>query len=163
MTPFGQPPLFRLEVEVRAPEALDPATMGPVRLVSIELARELYGIDIRIVQEVIRVGTITRVPGAPSPIQGITSLRGKILPVLDLRSRLGLPQAQVQTRSRIVVVEIGGRHLGLLVDAVQQVLALAASGIEPPPEGGELLGGVAHLPDGRLIILLELDRLLERA
>jgi len=132
-----------------------------VQLVSTELCGELYGIQIHLVQEVLRVGPITRVPGAPVPFIGITSLRGKILPVLDLRVRLGLPCSVPQPRRRIVVIELQGRLLGLLVDAVQQVLTLTASKIEPPPEGSDLLGGVAQLEGGRLLLLLELGRLLE--
>jgi purine-binding chemotaxis protein CheW len=136
------------------------AIEAPVQMVGVELLGELYGIEIHLVQEVIRVGTVTRVPGAPRPILGITSLRGKILPVLDLRIRLGLPAAEVGARSRIVVADLGGKLLGLLVDAVHQVLPLPPSSIEPPPDGGDLVGGVAQLAGGRLIILLELEGLL---
>jgi len=98
-------------------------------------------------------------------IRGITNLRGKILPVLDLRKRLGLPPASLSKASRIVVTDLDGKLLGLLVDAVHQVLQLPTSRIDPPPEesslaGGELLGGVAQLQDGRLLLLLELQRLL---
>jgi purine-binding chemotaxis protein CheW len=143
----------------------EPASPAPserrVHLVSTELSGELYGIEIQLVQEVLRVGSVTRVPGAPSPFVGITSLRGKILPVLDLRVRLGLEPSTPGPRRRIVVVELQGRLLGLLVDAVHQVLRLPASRIEPPPEGSDLIGGVAQLDEGRLLLLLELSRLLE--
>ncbi len=138
-----------------------------VQLVGMELGGELYGIDIQLVQEIIRVERITRVPGAPKPIRGITNLRGKILPVLDLRLCLGVGVASVSKRSRIVVADYGGKLLGLLVDAVQQVLQVDASVIEPPPEesfqsGGDMISGVAQLTDGRLLLLLELDRLIEQ-
>ena len=131
-----------------------------IKLVSVELEQELYGLPIEAVQEVVRVGTITRVPSAPEPFLGITSLRGKILPVLDLRRRLGLPSAEPGPRRRILVVELEGRLLGLLVDAVQQVLVIPSSKIQPPPQGSGIVGAVAQLSEGRLILLLDLDRLL---
>jgi purine-binding chemotaxis protein CheW len=164
--PAQRPPAGLLEWlgSLPASEREGPApSEPPVQLVAIELGHELYGIEIHRVQEVLRVGPITRVPGAPSPFIGITSLRGKILPVLDLRLRLDLPPSEAQARRRIVVVELHERLLGLLVDAVVQVLPLPASKIEPPPEGSDLIGGVAQVEGGRLILLLELERLLEKA
>jgi len=128
------------------------------------LAREEYGVDVRQVQEIRRVTEITAVPRAPEFVRGVINLRGRVLPVLDLRRRLGLGEVVVGRASRIVVVHLKGRLLGLLVDAVLQVVKVPAETVAPPPEeilsaDSGYLGGVARW-DGRLIILLELEQAL---
>jgi purine-binding chemotaxis protein CheW len=97
-------------------------------------------------------------------VRGVTNLRGRILPVVELRSRLGLPPAVLTPRSRIVVTEAHGRVLGLLVDAVLQVTRIPADTVQPAPDDvltpqADWLAGVARRPD-RLLILLELDAVL---
>jgi purine-binding chemotaxis protein CheW len=104
------------------------------------------------------------VPRAPEFIRGVINLRGRILPVLDLRRRLALGEVAMDRAARIVVVRIKERLLGLLVDGASQVLKVKVSQIEPPPEevlqqGGDYIRGVAKLDD-RLIILVDLERLL---
>jgi purine-binding chemotaxis protein CheW len=146
-----------------APETA-PVPAGELHLVTFALDREEYGIPVTQVREVIRVGDITRVPQAPAHVRGVTNLRGRILPVVELRSRLGLVPAAPTSRSRIVVVEVAERVLGLLVDAVLQVVKVPAETVAPPPEeilsaDSGYLGGVARW-DGRLIILLELEQTL---
>jgi purine-binding chemotaxis protein CheW len=116
------------------------------------------------VQEIRRVTEITSVPRAPEFIRGVINLRGRILPVLDLRRRLALGEVKADRAARIVVVRIKERLLGLLVDGASQVLKVKLSQIEPPPEevlqqGGDYIRGVAKLDD-RLIILVDLERLL---
>jgi purine-binding chemotaxis protein CheW len=133
-------------------------------LASFFLAREEYGVDVKQVQEIRRVGEITSVPRAPEFVRGVINLRGRILPVLDLRRRLGLGEVQVERATRIVVVRLKERLLGLLVDGASQVLKVPLSRIEPAPEevvqkGGDYIRGVAKLDD-RLIILVDLERLL---
>lgn len=133
-------------------------------LASFFLAREEYGVDVRQVQEIRRVAEITSVPRAPEFVRGVINLRGRILPVLDLKRRLGLGEVQVERASRIVVVRLKERLLGLLVDGASQVLKVPLSRIEAAPEevvqkGGDYIRGVAKLDD-RLIILVDLERLL---
>jgi purine-binding chemotaxis protein CheW len=133
-------------------------------LATFFLDREEYGVDVRQVQEIRRVSEITNVPRAPEFVRGVINLRGRILPVLDLKRKLGLGEVETGRATRIVVVRVGERLLGLLVDGASQVLKVAVSRIEPPPEevlekGGDYIRGVAKLDD-RLIILVDLGRLL---
>jgi purine-binding chemotaxis protein CheW len=133
-------------------------------LVTFYLDREEYGVDVRQVQEIRRVTEITSVPRAPDFVRGVINLRGKILPVLDLKRKLGLGEVAAGRTSRIVVVRLRERLLGLLVDGASQVPKIPLSRIEPPPEevverGGDYIRGVAKLED-RLIILVDLERLL---
>jgi purine-binding chemotaxis protein CheW len=121
-------------------------------------------VDVRRVQEIRRLSEITSVPRAPEFIRGVINLRGRILPVLDLKRKLGLGEVQAGRAARIVVVRVGERLLGLMVDGASQVLKVEVSRIEPPPEevverGGDYIRGVAKLDD-RLIILVDLERLL---
>jgi len=139
--------------------------MPELHLVTFLLEREAYGVPVHRVREVIRVGEMTRVPQAPEHVRGVTNLRGRILPVVELRSRLGLTPAVVTPKSRIVVTEAHGRILGLLVDAVLQVTRIPADTVQPPPEDimtpqADWLAGVVRRPD-RLLILLELDAVLQ--
>jgi purine-binding chemotaxis protein CheW len=133
-------------------------------LATFFLDREEYGVDVRQVQEIRRMTEITGVPRAPEFIRGVINLRGRILPVLDLKRKLGLGEVEPGRATRIVVVRVKERLLGLLVDGASQVLKVAVSRIEPPPEevverGGDYIRGVAKLDD-RLIILVDLERLL---
>jgi purine-binding chemotaxis protein CheW len=133
-------------------------------LATFVLDREEYGVDVRQVQEIRRVGEITAVPRAPEFVRGVINLRGRILPVLDLKRKLGLGEVAIQRAARIVVVVVQDRALGLLVDGASQVLKVPASRVEPPPEeiverGGDYIRGVAKLED-RLIILIDLGRAL---
>jgi purine-binding chemotaxis protein CheW len=133
-------------------------------LATFFLDREEYGVDVRQVQEIRRMSEITSVPRAPEFVRGVINLRGRILPVLDLKRKLGLGAVEAGRATRIVVVRVGERLLGLLVDGASQVLKVAVSRIEPPPEevlekGGDYIRGVAKLDD-RLIILVDLGRLL---
>ena len=145
----------------QAPRAAAEATE---HLATFFLAGEEYGVDVKQVQEIRRVGEITSVPRAPEIVRGVINLRGRVLPVLDLRRRLALGEVPVASSSRIVVVRLKDRLLGLLVDGASQVLKIPVSHIEPPPEevvqkGGDYIRGVAKLAD-RLIILVDLERLL---
>ncbi len=135
-----------------------------LHLVSFQLDREAFGIPITKVREIIRVTDITRVPQAPPHIRGVTNLRGRILPVVELRTRLGLSPAVVSARSRIVVVEAHGRILGILVDAVLRVVKVPATAVAPPPEEiitarTDFITGVAKL-QSELLILLDLEAAL---
>lgn len=134
------------------------------QFVSFVVAGEEFGVNILTVQEIIRPVDITRVPHAPDFVKGVINLRGRILPVIDLRTRFGFPAQERTVDMRIVVVEIGGRTVGFMADAVQEVLRVDVSSIESAPElamgiDADYLRGVAKL-DERLLILLDLERLL---
>ena len=155
---------FADALEARATEAA-PAAPGPeLHLLTFELGREEFGIPVTQVREVIRVADITRVPQAPAHVRGVANLRGRILAVVELRSRLGLPPAEVTSRSRIVVVEVRERVLGLLVDVVSQVTKVPEASVVPAPDevvstDATYLTGVARW-QSRLIILLDLEKAL---
>jgi purine-binding chemotaxis protein CheW len=143
----------------------DDRAVGDLHLVTFHLESEEFGVDIGRVQEIIRVGQVTAVPNAPGFIRGVINLRGRIIPVLDLRKRLALPEAPLTKHSRIVVVEAGAKVLGLLVDRVSQVLRLNQESIDAPPD--EIAGSRAFVRgigkvDSRLIMIMELDRVLAR-
>lgn len=138
---------------------------GPeLHLLTFALGREEFGIPVTQVREVIRVSEITRVPQAPAHVRGVANLRGRILAVIELRSRLGLPPAELTPRSRVVVVEVRDRVLGLLVDAVSQVTKVPEASVVPAPDevvstDADYLTGVARW-QSRLIILLNLEKAL---
>jgi purine-binding chemotaxis protein CheW len=133
-------------------------------LATFFLAGEEYGVDVRSVQEIIRVGEVTQVPRAPVSIKGVINLRGRIIPVVDLRTKLGLGEVAPSRLARVVVVKLRDRLIGLLVDAASQVLKVPVSTIEAAPEevveiDAQTIRGVAKLED-RLIILLDLAKVL---
>jgi len=133
-------------------------------LATFFLGREEYGVDVRLVQEIIRVSEITQVPRAPEFIKGVINLRGRIIPVVDLKRKLGLGDVEVARQSRIVVVKIKERLIGLLVDGASQVLKVPVSTIEAAPDevteiDTTAIRGVAKLT-GRLIILMDLNKTL---
>lgn len=133
-------------------------------LVTFLLEHEEFGIPIGLTREIVRVAEVTRVPQAPPHIRGVMNLRGRILPVVEIRTRFGLAPAELTPRSRVVVVEAQGRVVGILVDAVAQVVRVRESAIVPPPEEvvshrSEYITGVARI-GSRLIILIELDKAL---
>lgn len=134
------------------------------QLVVFQLGAEFYGVDIARVHEIIRLQTITRVPRAPAFVEGVINLRGKVIPVVDLRRRFGLESSEHTRASRIVVVEIGDNVVGVIVDGVSEVLRVTGASIEPPSPvvagiESEYIYGIARLDD-RLVILLDLDRVL---
>jgi purine-binding chemotaxis protein CheW len=136
------------------------------QLVVFQLGVELYGVDIACVHEIVRMQAVTRVPRAPAFVEGVINLRGRVIPVVDLRHRFNLAAADHTRASRIVVVEIGDEVVGLVVDGVSEVLRIDPALIEPPSPvvagiDSDYLQGIARLPE-RLVILLDLDRVLAR-
>ncbi|EPR43593.1 CheW protein [Desulfovibrio sp. X2] len=134
------------------------------QLVTFSLGEEEFAIDILKVQEIIRMVAITKVPKAPSFVEGVINLRGKVIPVVDLRKRFGMADHNHDKDTRIMVVEICAMIIGFVVDAVSEVLRIPQDTIEPPPPvvagiESEYISGVGKLSD-RLLILLDLDRLL---
>ncbi len=134
-------------------------------LVTFVIGHEEYGVDVRLVQEIIRVPAVTPVPRAPAFAKGVINLRGRIIPVMDFKAKLGLGQADAtQRKARILVVRLKGRLIGLLVDGASQVLKVPVSSIEAAPEevvetDAGHIRGVAKLRD-RLVILVDLQRVL---
>jgi purine-binding chemotaxis protein CheW len=134
-----------------------------LQLVTFRLQDEEFGIDIKRVHEINRIIDVTKIPNAPSYIEGIINLRGKIIPVVSLRSKLGFDQAEYDKMTRIMVVEIESKVLGFIVDSVSEVLRIEDPKIEAPPSitGANDAGyikGVINLAD-RILILLDLDTL----
>jgi purine-binding chemotaxis protein CheW len=126
--------------------------------VAFLLDREEFGLPVASVREVLRVGELTRVPQAPPHIRGVTNVRGSILPVVEIRTRIGLGPLDPGPAARIVVLEVGERALGLLVDRVTHVVKVRATEIEPPPAEivsarTDYVVGVAKRPGGLLILL----------
>jgi purine-binding chemotaxis protein CheW len=137
-----------------------------LQLVSFQLGGEEFGLEILRVQEIIRVQQLTRVPNSPAFMDGVINLRGKVIPVINLRRIFGLGDLTHDKQTRIVVVEVKGAVLGFLVDSVSQVLRIPAETVEAPPRlhhvRREYVSGVGKL-DSRLLILLDLDRLMSDA
>ena len=132
--------------------------------VTFLLEDETYGVNVMQVQEVLRYTEIAPVPGAPSYVLGIINLRGNVVTVIDTRQRFGLPTADVTEHTRIVIMEVEKQVLGILVDAVSEVVYLNQSEIETAPnvgtdESAKFIQGVCH-KDDRLLILVELDKMM---
>jgi purine-binding chemotaxis protein CheW len=137
-----------------------------MQLVVFELGDESYGVDISRVQDINRMQEITEIPHAPESVVGVINLRGRVIPVIDLRKRFGLPEAVHTKDTRIVVVHLEGNLIGVIVDAVSQVLRIPADIVEPPSPvlagvDSKYLRGIAKLDD-KLVILLDLDFVLSR-
>ena len=135
-----------------------------VQFVTCRIAQEEFALDVLSVQEINRMVEVTRVPKAPYFVEGVINLRGRIIPVLDLRRRFGLPASDRTDDSRIMVVLVRQRMVGLIVDEVVEVLRVPKLSIEPPPSvgssaGAEFTQGVGRIED-RLLIVLDLNRLL---
>ncbi len=135
-----------------------------LRYVTFKLDEEVYGINVMQVQEVLRVTEIAPVPGAPDYVLGIINLRGNVVTVVDTRERLGLGAKDMEESTRIVIIEADKMVVGILVDAVAEVVDLRTSEIESPPsvgndESSKYIQGVASR-EGELLILVDLNKLL---
>jgi purine-binding chemotaxis protein CheW len=136
-----------------------------LQLVSFKIGDEEFGVNILKVQEIIRMLQITKVPNAPAFVEGVVNLRGKVIPIIDLRSRLNMLRRENDSKTRIIVVEIEGKIVGFVVDEVSEVLRIPKSITEAPPTvvsgiNSEYITAVGKLED-RLIILLDLDKVLK--
>lgn len=135
-----------------------------IQLVSFKLGKEEFGVDILKVQEINRMLEITELPNAPEFVEGIVNLRGRIIPVVDLKKRLHLPSKIHDNSTRIIVIELHGKTVGFIVDEVSEVLRIESNITEPPPE---MVAGIEHdyitavaKLKGRLLILLDLNKIL---
>lgn len=132
--------------------------------VTFKLDKEVYGINVMQVQEVLRYSAIAPVPGAPIYVLGIINLRGNVVTVIDTRSRFGLMPAEVTDNTRVVIIESDKQVIGILVDSVAEVVYLKNSEIDMAPnvgndENAKFIQGVSNR-DGDLLILVDLNKLL---
>ena len=163
--PEGPDRVLRFADEVRSEEEEEEERQELETWVTCRVGEEIFALTVGQVQEILRVGQLTRVPHAPFPVRGVTNMRGQVLPVVDLRRRLGLPEVELGEDHRIMVVDSRNRLIGLLVDRVEEVTEIDRLKIEDPPEDvmteqSYYLVGVIHRGE-ELIILLDADRVLE--
>lgn len=134
-----------------------------LQLVIFRLAKEEFGLPITKVQEIIRMVPITKMPQTPSFVEGIINLRSRIIPILDLRKRFQLPLSEHDDDTRTIIVEVNGQTIGVIVDAVAEVVRLSMADVEPPPPAfvldAQYIEGVGKM-EGRLLILLNIDNIL---
>lgn len=135
-----------------------------LQLVSFKIGNEEFGVDILKVQEINKMVQITKVPNSPTFVEGVINLRGKVIPIIDLRTRLGMTKIEQTKDTRIIVVDVESRIIGFIVDSVSEVLRVPASITEAPPAivsgvDSEFIKSVGKLED-RLLILIDLNKIL---
>lgn len=135
-----------------------------LQLVSFKIGNEEFGVDILKVQEIIKMVLITKVPNSPAFVEGVINLRGKVIPIVDFRTRLGMERVEQTKDTRIIVVDVESRIIGFIVDSVSEVLRIPRNITEAPPEivagiDSEFIKSVGKLED-RLLILIDLDMVL---
>ena len=141
--------------------------MAASEFLTFTLGAEEYGVDILKVQEIRGYGTVTRIPDAPEFIKGVINLRGTIVPVVDMRLKFRLGKADYNTLTVMIILNVGGRVVGMVVDGVSDVVALAPAQIRPAPElgatvGAQFLTGIGTL-DSRMLILVDIEKLMSSA
>jgi purine-binding chemotaxis protein CheW len=150
----------------RTKDAQSTAASPDVELLSFKLADAEYSVDIMSVREIRGWTKVTTLPQSPDFVRGVINLRGSVLPVVDLATRLGLPASEPDDRNVIIVVDIDGRTVGLRVDAVSDILTIPSSALQPPPDmaadrDNRFIKSLTTL-EGRMIRVLDLDGLLPR-
>ena len=139
------------------------------QFVVFRLMSEEYGVSIESVQEIVRVpAQITSVPKTPTFIKGVVNLRGTVIPLIDQRSRFGLPPCEVNDRQRIVVFTVQGIRTGFIVDSVSEVMRIPLNRIGPAPDMSEdqrrIIRRVANLTESkRMILLLDTEQMLDKS
>lgn len=139
-----------------------------IQLVTFSLGDEEYGVNVLKVREIIRMTPITRVPNALPYVEGVINLRGKVIPIASIRRKLRLEDVERDSRTRIMVMEVGSELMGYIVDAVSEVIRITGNEIQPPPavvNGGleqDCLFGVINRNE-RLLVLLDLEKLFSFA
>ncbi len=133
------------------------------QFVTFNIYNEDYAVDILSVQEIIRATEITKVPKVQESIEGVINLRGRVIPVVNLRKKFGFSDKALDAVSRIIVLNVDGIIIGVIVDSVSEVLRISSDLIEPPPLSAgissDYIMGIAKLKD-RLIMILDINRLL---
>lgn len=135
-----------------------------LQLVTFTLGKEEYGVEILKVEEINRMTEITGVPNSTPYLEGVINLRGRVIPVVNLRKKFGLADKNYDQQSRIIILNIQGVTTGVIVDSVSEVLRISSDMVEPPPPmassvSAEFINGIAKL-EHRLIILIDIDKLL---
>ena len=143
---------------------VDSQILSENKYVRFSVADEGYGVDIMQVRYIERMTVITKIPKAPQFIEGVISLRGTVVPILDLRKRFDIEEKEADNDTRILIVEAGEKTVGIIVDAVFDVTTISENTIEPPPPmvagiDSEYIKGVAKRQD-ELLILLDLNKIL---
>ena len=156
-------PQTKAGVETTQDNALE-SSKTTTQIVSFRLANEEYGVNIMQVQEIILLGQITKMPEVPDYICGLINLRGHVIPIIDLRRRFGLPVHESDEHTRIIVVNVSDKTIGMVVDAVDEVLRITADQIEPPPSS---IAGIDHSYitglvkfEKKLLVLLSIENIL---
>jgi purine-binding chemotaxis protein CheW len=146
-------------------DATTTATPGAASepFILFDLAGATYGVRSAEIQQLEMIGAVTPVPNAPPYVDGVVSVRGQVIPVVNLRSRFGFPRVPFDLRSRLLVVRRDGRTVGFAVDSAREFARIGADAIQPPPEGisglnGRYLEGMAHLGE-RLVLILDMTDL----
>ena len=152
------------EVLQRPNQAIAIPADGRLEVVTFTLGQEEYGIDIQRVQELRGYDTVTCIANAPAHIKGVVNLRGIIVPIIDMRIKFDLGEPRYDEFTVVIVLNIGGRVVGMVVDSVSDVITLGAEQIKPAPEMGSALDtdyliGLGAL-DTRMLILVDIDRLM---
>ncbi len=138
---------------------------GDFQIVTFFLSQEEFGVDILLVQEIIRPSPVTEVPNTPQFVEGVINLRGKVVPVIDLRKRLNIPATEADKETRIIIIDLEKRVTGFVVDSVSKVMTVPAGSVQSAPDmimsgvEGEYITGVSRIDD-RLIILLDFSKIL---
>lgn len=138
-----------------------------IQLVSFNLDQEEYGVEVLKVREIIRMNNITHMPNTPHYVEGIINLRGKVIPIVSMRKKFGLMEAENNSHTRIMIMDIGGELMGFIVDSVSEVIRISGTEIQPSPSvagGGidqDCIAGVINLSE-RLLVLLDLDRMFSQ-
>lgn len=135
-----------------------------LQLVTFKLGNEEFGLEILKVKEIIKPVTITSMPNSPFYVEGVINLRGEVIPVISLRKRLGLEESEINSKTRIIVIETDKKTTGFIVDEVNEVLRIPENIMEPTPElvssvDSDYITGVGKLED-RLLILMDIDRIM---
>jgi len=136
-----------------------------LQFVTFKLAGQKYAVEILKVQEINNMKDITPIPNAPGYVEGAVNLRGKVIPVLNLRKKFHMAEIALSDASKIIIIDVRGIIMGVIVDAVSDVLRISSDVVEPPPAvamsvRSEFILGVAKLPN-ELVILLDMDKLLD--
>ena len=136
-----------------------------LQIVGFRIGHETFGLPISLVHEIVRPPEITNVPHAPEYVEGVMNLRGRIVPVIDLRRRFGGAAGENSRKNRVLIVDVESKAVGLIVDSASEVLKISDAQIEPPPDvfttaATSYVTGVAK-HQGRLIILVDLNRILQ--
>ena len=173
---FGQNPIIRhsilneLEIKLNEDEMsinkeqrTEAAEL--LQLVTFNIGKEEFGVDILHVQEINRMTHITKVPNAPHFVEGVINLRGRVIPVIDLRLKLKIEKKEYDKNTRIIVVEVDNKTIGFIVDSVNEVLRIPANLTEAPPDmvsgiESEYIKSVGKLED-RLLILIDIQKIIQ--